>query len=244
MEVDNGGPSPKTPPQCQHEDFNSTDSNSHNPDYLEPRLANTMIPPEQRLKKFSPAAKKRVEKATASLAQLRCVVKNSPAEYGVQYTHILRRAAQDNELTKLEYSWGMKYGTLHVDSRYNVMRLEAVLHHLFDNNQWLLLPELHIIKIYLTASMQRPIKNLKKLVPAGPYKYKLVATDKLKGYKLDCYNGAPTCNTQAEPNHFSPYFFPFDNLPMITSHIHPRFVICNTGRKHLMLAGLCTKNSK
>ncbi|KAF8151610.1 hypothetical protein B0H34DRAFT_810645 [Crassisporium funariophilum] len=240
MDIDNEAQdphAPTTPVNPAHELSPSPHSSKSDPDdgnYSLPRRANPQITPQQRkihAEQLSDGAKKRIGTATASLAELRCVVKNSPAEYGVQYAHILRRAAQDNELTKLEYSWGMKYGTLHVDSRYNVMRLEAVLHHLFDNNQWLLLPELHIIKIYLTASMQRPIKNFKNLVPAGPYNYKLVATDKLKGYKLDCYNGAPTCNTQAEPNHFAPYYFPFDNLPMITSHIHPRFVICNTGRK-------------
>jgi hypothetical protein len=89
---------PITPPPNHSDDgdISSPPSDSHDTTYSEPPLAyNSWITPKQRkgyLEDFSEAAKKRVQKATANLTKLRCIVLNTPELYSVNYAHILPRA--------------------------------------------------------------------------------------------------------------------------------------------------------
>ena len=86
-----------TPPNYSDDgDITSPSSDPHDSTYSEPpRVNNPWITTKQRkglLEDFSEAAKKRVQKATAELAMLRCVVFNTPELYSVNYAHILARA--------------------------------------------------------------------------------------------------------------------------------------------------------
>lgn len=136
-----------TPTHSDDEAISPSPSEQRDSTYSEPMSANIpLITPEQRKRtaeQFSDGAKKRVKKATDCLTQLRCVISNSHELYGVQYAHILPRAMAPRivsnynpvlrllihilllQLDKLEFSWGMKLGTFHVDSRYNVIRRES-----------------------------------------------------------------------------------------------------------------------
>ncbi|KAF8627969.1 hypothetical protein AX17_006079 [Amanita inopinata Kibby_2008] len=41
----------------------------------------------------------------------------------------------------------------------------------------------------------------------------------------------PESGTSLTPNDFSTYMYPFDGFPLLTSHLHPRFVILEAGRR-------------
>jgi hypothetical protein len=135
---------PKLDPP-EDENIATPPSDHHDSTYSEPPPVNLMITPEQRKRfaeNFSEAAKKRVEKATNHFTKLRCLISNAPELYAVEYAHILPRATGPHvvsnqrlhlrfdshiclfQLQKLEYSWGMRFGTFNVDSRYNIIRRE------------------------------------------------------------------------------------------------------------------------
>jgi hypothetical protein len=77
-------------------DISSPPSDSHDTTYSEPPLRNNQgFTSQQRkslLQEFSEAAKQRVQKATANLTNLRCIVLNAPDLYNVNYAHMLPRA--------------------------------------------------------------------------------------------------------------------------------------------------------
>jgi len=62
---------------------------------------------------------------------------------------VLPRAANDDLLTKLEFSWGMRRGTLNVDTRLNIFRLRRDVYALFDKGGFILLPEDDVVEKYM-----------------------------------------------------------------------------------------------
>jgi hypothetical protein len=84
------------PADTQDDTFHDIDD-PHDTNYIEPTVPAhaTKITPHQRkgfAEEFSAAAKKRVDKVDGKRG--RCVVTNTPAFNGVQYAHLLPRAAK------------------------------------------------------------------------------------------------------------------------------------------------------
>lgn len=97
-----------TPPNYSDDgDITSQSSNPHDSAYSEPPCVdNLWITPKQRkglLEDFSEAAKKRVQKATAELAMLRCVILNTPELYSINYAHILARATDPRTVSNEKF---------------------------------------------------------------------------------------------------------------------------------------------
>ena len=114
---------------------------------------------------------------------------------------------------------------------------------------WILLPEEHIIDAYLSCC-DRPDPSFKKSVQVRlslpffhrhvkfctqerTYNYTFIPARDLHAFEIRRCNEVMECTQKAGPGTFSSYYHPFDNFPTITSHIHPRFVICNIGLKML-----------
>jgi len=57
----------------------------------------------------------------------------------------------DSLLDSLEWAWDMGRYTLNLDTRYNLFYADNSIHFLFDQHQWLLLPEQKVIETYHKA---------------------------------------------------------------------------------------------
>ncbi|KAF8434173.1 hypothetical protein L210DRAFT_3554279 [Boletus edulis BED1] len=154
-----------------------------------------------------------------------CLITNRPKP--VDLCHLVASATDHETLTKLEYVWEEGYLQLNVDSKRNLLHLRADWHRLFDTSEWMLVPQGKIIQklkeIYLEEKCKT--KDLAKLFVNKSYWYYVLPSPILK---------EPICRFPDvnEDNHNHETFFPpFANLGLLESHIHPQFVIFNTGQK-------------
>jgi len=173
---------------------------------------------------MSEAAKKRVDKATVK----RCLIENTAESNHVDYVHCLPRSTEGPLLDKLEFAWGMERFTLNVDTRYNILRLSPKFHTAFDENKWLLLPETQIIGAYYDARNTRTLPK----IDAEHYKYTLIVHEDMWGIPIHRQKDpppGPSVPLLAED--FTYYPYPYHGFPTIESHVHPRFIICNSGSK-------------
>ncbi|KAF8869661.1 hypothetical protein BD779DRAFT_1681849 [Infundibulicybe gibba] len=185
-------------------------------------------------------AKKRVRDATRDLSGGRCLIENVHEDSGVQYAHCLARATSDNILTSLEFSWGMRYGTLNIDTRQNIFKLGCTLHFLFDQGQWILLPDTKIIERYYEAASAS--KGADRVDPEtrraafpdiheGPYSYRLLARSPMRRVPIHREEPPEQPRDYVLADDFTFLPFPLYNGQKFKSHIHPKFVICNAGQK-------------
>lgn len=136
----------------------------------------------------------------------------------------------------------------------------ATFHRLFDNNSWFLLPESHIVDRYYNALTGRkddqrvvrgkfpviPVRALHILSP--PFQSKLIVQNveftyefipllgRMERMAIMCQSTPLTPVTSTVDllpiaSDFTVHMFPFDTLPPLVTHLHPRFVICNTAQK-------------
>ncbi|KAI9440066.1 hypothetical protein H4582DRAFT_1944801 [Lactarius indigo] len=168
-------------------------------------------------------AKKRVDKVTPK----RCLITNGSKH--LDYAHCLPRSTNGGLLDRLEFAWNMERFTLNVDTRYNIIRLSPTLHRAFDANDWLLLPETRIIDAYYEARNTRKLPN----IDAEVYQYTLVPHEDMWEIPIHRQKSPPP-DSPMRPlpkDFFNYYLYPYHDFPTIESHVHPRFVICNSGSK-------------
>ncbi|KAH9058353.1 hypothetical protein EDB87DRAFT_1626195 [Lactarius vividus] len=168
-------------------------------------------------------AKKRVDKVTPK----RCLITNGSKH--LDYAHCLPRSTKGRLLDRLEFAWNMERFTLNVDTRYNILRLSATFHRAFDANDWLLLPETRIIDAYYNARNTRKLPN----IDAEVYRYTLVPHEDMWEIPIHRQKSPPPDLPMRPPptDFFNYYLYPYHDFPTIESHVHPRFVICNSGSK-------------
>lgn len=63
------------------------------------------------------------------------------------------------------------------------------------------------------------------------YQYRYIPAQSLHAAEIRRYSKTMNPTDHAGPNDFESYYYPYLDLPAITSHVHPRFVICNIGLK-------------
>ncbi|KAG5652685.1 hypothetical protein H0H81_004122 [Sphagnurus paluster] len=171
------------------------------------------------------AVKNRVKLATDDLDGLRCIICNTDPEYSVQYSHILARKTKSKVLDVLELAWGMDYRTLNSDSRYNIMRLSAELHGLYDKGWWFLLPERHVLEEF--AEPKDPVHKILDVreIPRV-FNYTFVASTYMRNFPLRRISVA---GPELDHTKLEHHTYPFTTLPVIKSHVHPRFIIFHIG---------------
>ncbi|KAM6496663.1 hypothetical protein JOM56_007136, partial [Amanita muscaria] len=141
-------------------------------------------------------------------------------------------------LDKLEWVWGLDYFTLNVDTRFNLVHLNAALHAAFDSKKgWLLLPV--DVDILMTSSMRLPLHrpnllsmrydNLYLFFHKKAFRYKFIPLPPMEGTAVEFYNGDYT--TEPTSSNSSLHFYPFNQLPIVESHVYPHYVIYNLGEK-------------
>ncbi|KAF8900757.1 hypothetical protein CPB84DRAFT_1847201 [Gymnopilus junonius] len=170
---------------------------------------------------------------TPELSMKRCIIENIEEINAVQYAHILSRSTTDPIMLSLEYSWGLKPGHLNVDSRFNIFRLNSRLHHAFDRGLWLLLPSPSVVTQFENHKKRGPRDNtfMELCREKALFKYTLVPHMKMKAIPIHRQVDSSNRPVAPKAEDFTHYRFPFHKFPTIISHVHPRYVIFNTGKK-------------
>ncbi|GLB35619.1 hypothetical protein LshimejAT787_0211840 [Lyophyllum shimeji] len=164
------------------------------------------------------------------LSGKRCLIENTDECNDVQHFYCLSRATPKRILDKLEYAWNMKRYTLNLDSRYNIFFLSSKFRSLYDKQRWLLFPETRIIDEY-HAAKDKGRENFPK-IDETVYRYRLVAHPDMRLVPIHRQaSPPPTAPEPPSQTDFTYFPHPYHNFPIIASHLHPRFVICDAGRK-------------
>ncbi|KAF8123417.1 hypothetical protein EV363DRAFT_1455445 [Boletus edulis] len=153
----------------------------------------------------------------------RCLITNRPKP--VELCYLVARATDHETLTKLEYVWEEGYLQLNVDSKRNLLHLRADWHRLFDTSEWMLVPQGDVIQKLKEFYLEKKCKtkDLAKLFAKKSYRYYVLPSPTLK---------EPICRwPDVNGDNHETLFPPFADLGLLESHIHPQFVIFNTGRK-------------
>ncbi|KAF5327342.1 hypothetical protein D9619_004190 [Psilocybe cf. subviscida] len=185
--------------------------------------------------------------------QGRCLVTNATPDSGIKYTHCLpTHLTEDlNMIRRLEWYWGMRMGELDLNTEYNIFPVSAQLSAMHEYPRrapsWFLVPEDHIVDMFFSRTtifdmVQEPCKgddipcysrtwrgNLPDL-QEKTYKYRLVPMYmRMEGMTLT-HIQHPVMR-RPKLSDVTVDVHPFDNLPWVTSHLDPKFVIMEAGRK-------------
>ncbi|KAH9178779.1 hypothetical protein EDB89DRAFT_978543 [Lactarius sanguifluus] len=169
---------------------------------------------------MSEAAKARVDKVTSKC----CLITGGP-KY-LDYVHCLPTSTKKCLLDRLAFAWNEQF-PLNLDTRYNILRLSPTFRRAFNENDWLLLPETWIIDAYYNA------RNTQKLpdIDAKVHQYTFIAHENMRGLAIPRQQFLPPKPMEPSTEDFSHYHYPYHDFPTIESHVHPRFIICNSGSK-------------
>jgi hypothetical protein len=117
---------------------------------------------------------------------------------------------------------------------------------------WILLPEKHIIDAYLNCH-DRPDRDFNKLVmlvclsllffhrrltsstKERAYDYAFIPARNLHAFEIRRYNEVMECTQIAGPDKLLSYYYPFNDFPTITSHIHPTLSSATSVSNYRML---------
>ncbi|PPR01843.1 hypothetical protein CVT24_001731 [Panaeolus cyanescens] len=167
-----------------------------------------------------------------------CVVLNQEntriAKTGIQLCHSFGRAnsLEDDFMKSVEFAWGMTQNSLNLDSRHNCFYCVNHFHKMYDGGLWCFMPDIEVVKRYHAAMVRdnddhgselaKEILNDKDKI----HSYTLVPILELdmKKIQIHVYN-----NELVQGPLTTAYEFPYDKLPKIRSHLHPKFVILSIG---------------
>ncbi|KAG6809714.1 hypothetical protein H0H92_015035 [Tricholoma furcatifolium] len=145
---------------------------------------------------------------------------------GAQQCHILplELAKNDETMSKLEYSWGIKHRGLNVHSRYN---------HLLRH--WALAPlDTEILDRFVQGDFTAE-NSLQDIYddPHAPklFRYAFVAFPPIEGRYIGRCNEVNLLQPPTKANPVTLHYYPFSTLPVITSHVRPHYVVYDLGKK-------------
>ncbi|KII86411.1 hypothetical protein PLICRDRAFT_289577 [Plicaturopsis crispa FD-325 SS-3] len=163
-----------------------------------------------------------------------CILCPARTQAVISLSSMLIRMFSSSDYTQLgilEYAWNMGCGTLNTDSRYNIFPVTAELRSRFEAGEWVLLPTVQQMDIYW-ASGSMPIGRDFPDIPNGIFEYKLLARQCMKGLPIRRFPLPERAeNAIPLPQAYYIHEYPYCELGVLRSHIHPRFVIWNLGRK-------------
>ncbi|KAJ7137188.1 hypothetical protein C8R44DRAFT_768594 [Mycena epipterygia] len=170
------------------------------------------------------------EKLTALSGGRICIMtRESAPEVSIEAAHLLPRSTTGKLLTKLEFSWGLRWKQLHIDSTRNLLYIRVDIHRSFDKNGWFLLPEPDILQIILNYIKDRNQRTYKQVFTRKKYKYRIIPL------QLFHDNIGVFRRISLEPGLVPDYdkIFPMtpESPPTVESHANPFFVIANAGPK-------------
>ncbi|KAK7678552.1 hypothetical protein QCA50_018424 [Cerrena zonata] len=214
----------RTPPRDPSLDMEwNTDSSSEQPsdDYKEP----TEPVPEEICRRVDLADSKG-----------RCLIENvSPWDY--TYCMPRKLSDEDDLLTALEYHWDMEHLSLNLDTRFNIFKVGASLRSTFDSGEWILIPEEEVVERF-SASLKEcdgkfhPVREKFPIFTETTFKYRMIPiTEVVMKMTISRQNTVHPNGTAVLADNVTVHEHPFQTLPLLESHLHPKFVLFDAGRK-------------
>ncbi|KAF5349102.1 hypothetical protein D9756_009512 [Leucocoprinus leucothites] len=153
-----------------------------------------------------------------------CLLTNTPSDAEVEYCHVLIQETPPQVLDDLERAWNLQHHSLHVDTRYNIVKLTPTLHSAFTHGRWVLMPEHDGVWPLFEARNSPEI--LERLISVKKISnYHLVACAKMEYIPVIYNNRAPG----GEVPSLKTYTYPFSNFPTIQSRVPVHLIICQIG---------------
>ncbi|THH03305.1 hypothetical protein EW146_g10468 [Bondarzewia mesenterica] len=157
-----------------------------------------------------------------------CLVTGAKAR--VRPYHLLQRCHWTNHplLSRLEWSWGLKYDTIELDTSQNTVFLRHDLWELFASGKITLMPSVDIIdklwarweKLDLKSEFIQPIDEIYD--GKDSFEYRL----------LPLMANVPAItrpSDNSEDNAATVYSYPFDEMPVVISCVKPHFIVQAAG---------------
>ncbi|TEB18842.1 hypothetical protein FA13DRAFT_1802902 [Coprinellus micaceus] len=171
------------------------------------------------------AARARAEGADPN--QRRCLIQNCCDDDIVELAYVFPRehSGDSGMMKSIEYTWGMREGTLNLDTRRNVFFLGQPLHNLYKKGRWALCPEESVIDKFLSkptsGHLGSPLarKNFPDLSDST-FRYTFLPLSEMS-FGILRQNQHPSTSL----DDYTVHRHPFATLPVVTSHVHPKFVL-------------------
>ncbi|PPR01853.1 hypothetical protein CVT24_001741 [Panaeolus cyanescens] len=177
------------------------------------------MPPQ--LETITTATLKHAEKCDYN--KKRCLIENCSPSKAVGMAHIWDRQTKSSIVEALEWGWGMRKGSLNLDTSRNILFLGASLHELYKNRKWALVPEESVVRQYLYKSFDLPLwRNDFRDIQGETFKYTFQPIQDME----DIYVARQSTD---DPQEVAVHEYPFETFPVLTSHVHPKYVILHLG---------------
>ncbi|PPQ99640.1 hypothetical protein CVT24_005218 [Panaeolus cyanescens] len=151
----------------------------------------------------------------------------------IQLAHVYNRekGASDSHMQSLEWTWGLIKGSLNLDTRRNIFFVGESMYAMYRKYQWSLVPEEKVVRRFFYKFDSRPRNryDFPKL-KSGTFKYTFLPIDGMEDVCI---------NRQSDDNTVTVHEYPFTGIPILTSHIHPVFVML-----HLSTALICATDDR
>ncbi|KAJ7300473.1 hypothetical protein DFH08DRAFT_1090579 [Mycena albidolilacea] len=184
--------------------------------------------PEGRSQVSAVGAPAKKKLTTVSGGRVCIITREFGPEVSIEAAHLVPRSTPSPMLWKLEFSFGLRYRQLHIDTTRNLAYIRADLHKSFDNNGWFFLPDsdtLNKIKDYL---LQRPGMTYKRLFLRAKFEYRIIPLQ-LRHDNIGVFRRSS--HKDSEPAYDRIFPSTDNSPPIVQSHINPFFVIANAGPK-------------
>ncbi|KAJ7279802.1 hypothetical protein C8J57DRAFT_1304179 [Mycena rebaudengoi] len=154
-----------------------------------------------------------------------CILtKESTPQVSIEAAHLVARATPGKLLAQLEFSFGLKYRQLHIDTTGNLVYIRVDLHRSFDHMGWFLLPESHVIK--RVQEYKPGTQNYKQVFTETEFTYRIIPM------QLFCDRTAVFQRVSVDSEEHNQIFPAEPSSPLtVKSHVNPFFVIANAGAK-------------
>ncbi|KAF9037547.1 hypothetical protein BJ165DRAFT_1501774 [Panaeolus papilionaceus] len=186
------------------------------------------------LKHITNAAIRRAQAADPN--SQRCLIENCSEQRAVRLVHVFRRDAPIYMIEGMEWCWNMAKETLNLDTRQNIFFVGASMHQLYRDKQWALLPDEDMVFRYLNQRKLRPLKRYEfPQIEGDSFQYRFLPLNDMEDVVI-------TRQTTTKNNHeVAIHHYPFDDFPVITTHVHPKYAILHLGQ---LFYGRLTCNKK
>ncbi|KXN81597.1 hypothetical protein AN958_04391 [Leucoagaricus sp. SymC.cos] len=168
------------------------------------------------------------QRAGEAILNPNCAVSCKPAHFGVDFYRVLTSAIPPEIVKYHSQPSQFKTGglqSLSADDPHNIIKLSSDLGAMFQNDMWILLPQAEIVR-NLSIRANNPSDFFDYIKKKDSWLYRFVCiSPKMKGFQLAQYSLGNVGSTPIN------YFYPFDKMPVIQSHVKPHFVICHIGAK-------------
>ncbi|KAF5348152.1 hypothetical protein D9756_010774 [Leucocoprinus leucothites] len=162
----------------------------------------------------------------------RCLVENCSSTRAIEYCYLVppRSWQISGILNALEWHWNMRANTLNLDTGRNVFPAGASVHHMYDTGRWVLAPEEAIVQQYYDTldPICGAVRARFPIIPdRNDFQYTLIP---IKDMEDIAFSRQTATDASPVPDNFTTHLYPYDTLPFLVSHIHPKYAIVSAGQ--------------